>query len=1414
MRAIKHSLRKGRSGILRFPILALLFLMVLWACQLAQNNKVEDTVSFDALYDSLSKFDSVVIVFKDPQGNLLDTVVKGKVDSHSKIRNLDVKGWDGGKAQIQIFGFDGGQLVYQVDKKYDGTSDQTDANIVVIVPDAAITSDIHELMMASGDSLKYPAITVGPPALSDKSVNWTSSNPGVLYAGPDFIKALLPGSAVLKAQLKVSPSTQMTISVTVNPSNRTPESLAFDHDTLNLAAGGSPGNLAVKASPSNASNAVSWNVETTTIAKVDSNGNVSGISKGVTKLIATSKEKPSLSISAVVVVSDPVSIDKVRFKKNPITIYLGGISEVLAVDVSPSQAIQNVELSVLEPTLAVLNGSALKALAVGTAHVVAKSTADATKSDTLIVTIVDAGKIDSVRIAPRSNQQIYAGGPSVALTGKVFPATAPQEILWKSSNSLAATVSEAGIVTAVESGTAWIFATSQADSSKRDSVSFTVKRDIPHIAFGSDTSLAIGDSLAIVPVITQEFGGIAEFKWDLDGNPGWDDSSSTVKSLTFHATLEKEYQLKLFVRDTEGNEAIATRNVSVGKGPGIAIISPANNSYTNQTAITVRWTVDGALQDTLPKENLKVGANTITRTAKDGSGRQGTASIVVNLDTLKPLAPVLTGPASTSLSPVWHWATGGGGGSGDFRYKLGDADFSQGATQSRDTTFTLKDGLASGTTYTLFVAERDQAGNWSDAAKLAIKYDLTKPTVTILLPQASGLFITPSDTVRISGSSGGSNPIQKVEYSLNGGTLSSIPVGSGGAWVIPNLKLANASTVLIRVVATDNLQNAGEAQLSILRDSTPPAPPTSLSNPSSPTNVSLASWTWSANTDGTGGSGLSGNYRWKVNSGAWTITNLPSAVGTALSEGSNVFAVEEEDKAGNWSNPAADTLILDTKVPDAVTFSGNNNTFTSNRQPTWSWTPSTTNGGIASYSATLDGPDGSKDTTLTTTSYKPAVTLGDGSYKLTVRQRDQVAGVLGAAASFTINVDGTAPIITVSGKANGSTTNLSNANTATLSGTMADDVSGLVSTTWELSGGTTKAPVAVSTPGSFSISIPAMANHATTTVTLKATDKAGNLSTYMVKFAIEVAAPTVAWLPGTEDDSLITSDDHVGVLYSINGSSPTSEVVNLVDPAQPNAFTTNPKTITATNSIGETVSSTRTYFRVYKDIRFFSPTGKSFNNCMSWKNACTFDGSGMYQMENRILWLSSGTYPITTSFNLPEGSTINGQLQTTSRSTTELSASPTILSTTGSLLYLINVRLEYLTFTMSADTGMSAHVLDFGTMASLPGNPWVIIDHCKFDNITGGARAVGAVINTTNNNLNVTVTETTFNNINNPSGPAFAIDGFQNSLTFTRCVFSGIRPLLDIENDGSGTITTDNCTPTKPATYPNLNCTGNVCTSN
>ena len=97
-------------------------------------------------------------------------------------------------------------------------------------------------------------------------------------------------------------------------------------------------------------------------------------------------------------------------------------------------------------------------------------------------------------------------------------------------------------------------------------------------------------------------------------------------------------------------------------------------------------------------------------------------------DTTPPTAPTVSGATPTNdTTPTWSWTTGGGGGNGTFRYKLDSSDLTSGATEITAASFTSASALSEGS-YTLYVQERDEFGNWSTSGSKTIVIDITPPT--------------------------------------------------------------------------------------------------------------------------------------------------------------------------------------------------------------------------------------------------------------------------------------------------------------------------------------------------------------------------------------------------------------------------------------------------------------------------------------------------------------------------------------------------------------------------------------------------------------------------------------------------------------------------------------------------------------
>lgn len=84
----------------------------------------------------------------------------------------------------------------------------------------------------------------------------------------------------------------------------------------------------------------------------------------------------------------------------------------------------------------------------------------------------DAPAVDTVVVTPATAS--IAEGATRQLTAAITPTGAAQGVIWSSSDTDTATVSQAGMITAVAAGTATITATSTADSAKKGECAVTV----------------------------------------------------------------------------------------------------------------------------------------------------------------------------------------------------------------------------------------------------------------------------------------------------------------------------------------------------------------------------------------------------------------------------------------------------------------------------------------------------------------------------------------------------------------------------------------------------------------------------------------------------------------------------------------------------------------------------------------------------------------------------------------------------------------------------------------------------------------------------------------------------------------------------------------------------------------------------
>lgn len=172
------------------------------------------------------------------------------------------------------------------------------------------------------------------------------------------------------------------------------------------------------------------------------------------------------------------------------------IDEVVSVSVDPASATRNVDQSVtltatVETTgeasdavtwsvspdantdlVAAGDSATFSASAVGTYEVTATSSEDATKSATSVITVVEAGAIESVTVTP-STATVEVGESTQFDVDVVATGGFTGDVAWTVTPAVTATVDD-GLFVASEVGDYTVTATSTEDDSKADSATVTV----------------------------------------------------------------------------------------------------------------------------------------------------------------------------------------------------------------------------------------------------------------------------------------------------------------------------------------------------------------------------------------------------------------------------------------------------------------------------------------------------------------------------------------------------------------------------------------------------------------------------------------------------------------------------------------------------------------------------------------------------------------------------------------------------------------------------------------------------------------------------------------------------------------------------------------------------------------------------
>nr|WP_185230151.1 BapA/Bap/LapF family large adhesin [Acinetobacter nosocomialis] len=534
--------------------------------------------------------------------------------------------------------------------------------------------------------------------------------------------------------------------------------------------------------------------------------------------------------------------------------------------------------------------------------------------------------------------------------------------------------------------------------------------------------------------------------------------------------------------DPAGNPSLPGTGVVDAVAPTVAVTTALTNDSTpaltgtvNDPTAKVVVTVDGVdypavnngdgtwtlADNTLPV--LTDGPHTVTVTATDPAGNVGTGNAVVTVDTAAPSAPVLDPINATN--PVTGTAEPG---------STVTVSFPDGTTATvvagPDGKWTVPNpgDLTDGQTVT--ATATDPAGNPSLPGTGVV--DAVAPTVAVTTA------LTNDSTPALTGTV--NDPTAKVVVTVDGVDYPAVNNGDG-TWTLADntLPVLTDGPHTVTVTATDPAGNVGTGNAVVTVDTTAPSAPvldpinatnpvTGTAEPGSTVTVSFP--------DGTTATVVAGP------DGKWTVPNPGD-----LTDGQTVTATAT-DPAGNPSLPG-------TGVVDAVA-------------PTVAVTTALTNDSTPALTGTVNDPTAKVVVTVDGVDY-PAVNNGDGTWTLadntlpvltdgphtvTVTATDPAGNV--GTGNAVVTVDTTAPTVGLSDV----TTNDS---TPELTGTVNDPTATVVVTV----NGVNYTAVNNGN-GSWTLAdntLPVLAD-GPHTVTVTATDPAGNVSTTSAVVTVDTAA--------------------------------------------------------------------------------------------------------------------------------------------------------------------------------------------------------------------------------------------------------------------------------------------------------------------
>ncbi len=370
-----------------------------------------------------------------------------------------------------------GQTEVTATSDFDGTKSATAT--VVVTSNKSVTSvtiDPTSVTLKVGDTQTFTA-TVNGANLEpdDQTVSWSIADSSIATVNQQgVITAVTEGQTEVTATSDFDGTKSATATVVVT-SNKSVTSVTIDPTSATLKVGDTQTFTATVngANLDPADETVTWSIADSSIATVNQQGVVTGITGGETIVTATSDFDSTKFGTATIIVK---SVNSVTVAPKEDEVLVEGQTTFTATvngeNLDPAD--QTVTWTTADPKVATIDkAGVVTGRTPGETEVIATSNFDPSKSG--MATIVVKG-VTSVAVTPEEDETFEGGRLTyIATVNGVNLDPADTSVTWSVADPKIATVDKAGVVTGLTVGKTTVIATSNFDPSKSGTATIVVK---------------------------------------------------------------------------------------------------------------------------------------------------------------------------------------------------------------------------------------------------------------------------------------------------------------------------------------------------------------------------------------------------------------------------------------------------------------------------------------------------------------------------------------------------------------------------------------------------------------------------------------------------------------------------------------------------------------------------------------------------------------------------------------------------------------------------------------------------------------------------------------------------------------------------------------------------------------------------